>query len=94
MKFLTTSSMVIAMSAVVFSVSAASAAGHQGMMGPTVMEDSMLKACDRHDKAGKDCHIHNRDTFLHMSAHVPGEGQPHAWAEYRKWQKWSENRKR
>ena len=94
MKFLTTSAMVIAISAVAFSVNTASAAGHQGMMGPTVKNDPMIKACDRHDNAEKDCHIHDRDTFLHMSGHVPGEGQPHAWAEYRKWQKWNENRKR
>lgn len=42
-----------------------------------------LPKCEHHDKRG-DCHIHDRQTFIDMSADRPDERtQPHAAQEFR-----------
>jgi len=49
---------------------------------PAKLVESLPK-CQHHDKRG-DCHIHDRQTFIDMSADRPDERtQPHAAEEFR-----------
>lgn len=47
-----------------------------------------LPICDpAKDKSGRDCHIHDHDTFLKMRPGGPSGYQPHARGEYLKWER-------
>ena len=46
-----------------------------------------LAACSIHEANTQDCHIHDRNAYLHMNRQKPGNDMHHAWSEYREFER-------
>jgi hypothetical protein len=74
--------MTVALAALLLAAAIASAS-NTALAQKGSAEDHMkqLPACEKHQTNKQDCHIHDKDTYLHMKLQKPMNG-PHARSEF------------